>query len=72
MLKQKKINHFVVPKFVVAPVKGFRLVREMQECTTVLFQWKKTKKKYQKYKENMLLKTYFCYLSYSTWARKAR
>ena len=56
--------------FIIAPVKGFRLVRKTQECTTVLFHKKKTKKKYQKSKENMLLKTYFCYLSYSTWARR--
>ena len=66
MPKQEKINHFIIPKFVLAPMKDFRLVREMQECTTVLFHRKKTKKKYRKSNENMLLKTYFCYLSYST------
>ena len=37
-------------------------MQEVQECTTVLFHRKKTKKKYQKSKENMLLKTYFCYI----------
>ena len=30
---KKKSNHFIVQKFVVAPFKGFRLVREMLECT---------------------------------------
>ena len=70
MLKQKRINHFIVPKFVIVPVKGFHLVREMQECTTVLFDRKKTKKKYQKSKEDMLFKIYFCYLSYSKCARR--
>ena len=48
MFKQKIIHHFFVPKFVIAPVKGFGLVREMQEFTTVLFQRKKTKKNNQK------------------------
>ena len=38
----------------------------MQEFTT--FHRKKTKKMYQKSKENTLLKTYFCYLNYGTWA----
>ena len=31
----------------------------MQECATILFHRKKTKKKYQKSKENMLLKLIF-------------
>ena len=58
-LKQKKINHFIVPKFVIVPVKGFQLLREMQECRTALFHRKKTKKKYQKSKEDMLFKFIF-------------
>ena len=65
-----KIKPFYFRKFVIAPVKGFRLVEEMQECSTefskqifldtslvvvhfsytVLFQKKKTKKKYQRCK----------------------
>ena len=60
MLKQKS-NHFIV-QFVIAPVKCFRLVKEMQECTTALLHRKKTKKQPHKCKEDMLLKTYFCYL----------
>ena len=38
---QTKIKPFYCKKFVIAPVKGFRLVRAMQECTTVLFHRKK-------------------------------
>ena len=30
---QTKIAPFYCTKFVIVPVKGFRLVREMQECT---------------------------------------
>ena len=59
---QTKMKPFYCTKFVIAPVKDFRLVRETQECTTVLFHRKKTKKKYQNSKENMLLKTCFRYL----------
>ena len=60
MLKQKNQPfYFIVPKFVIASVKSFRLVREMEESTAVLFHRKKTKKKYQKSKENMLLKLIF-------------
>ena len=34
---------FCCTEFVIAPVKGFRLVREMQQGTTFLFHRKKTK-----------------------------
>ena len=40
---QIKIRPFYCTKFFIAPVKDFRLVREMQECTTVFFHRKKTK-----------------------------
>ena len=55
---QTKVKPFYCTKFVMAPVKGFQLVRETQECTTVLFH----KEQSQKSKKNKLLKTYFCYL----------
>ena len=57
---QTKIKPFYCTKFVIAPVKGFYLVREMQERTTVSFiSQEKDKEHSQKYKENMFLKTYF-------------
>ena len=59
---QTKIKPFYCTKSVIAPVKGFRLVRAMQECITVLFDIKTKKEQSQKCKENILLKTYFCYL----------
>ena len=45
MLKQK------------SPIKGFWVVREMQECATVFISQEKDKEQSQKWKENMLLKT---------------
>ena len=33
---QTKMKSFLCVKFVIAPVKGFWLVREMQECTAVI------------------------------------
>ena len=38
---QTKIKPFYCTKFVIALVKGFRLVREVQGCATVLFHRKK-------------------------------
>ena len=70
---QIKIKPFYCTKFVIALVKGFLLLRDMPKCTAEFskkflvvdfsnisfFHSKKTKKKYQKSKENMPLKTYF-------------
>ena len=38
---QTKIKPFYFTKSVIAPVKGFRLVRAITECITVLFHSKK-------------------------------
>ena len=44
---QTKIKPFYCTKFVIAPAKGSHLVREMQECTAVLFHRKKTKRNHK-------------------------
>ena len=59
MLKQKP---FHCAKFVIAPIKGFWLVREMQECTKVFISQEKRQKKLQKCKEKMLFKLILTYL----------
>ena len=66
---QTNVKPFYCTKCVIAPVKGFWFVREMQECTTVLFHRKKTKN------NHMLLKTcywklIFVICSCSTWTCK--
>ena len=68
MLKQKKPFHCT--KFVIAPVKGFWLVREMQECTTVLFHRKMTKNNHKNERKICYWKLVFVICSYSTWARR--
>ena len=40
---QAKFKSFYCTEFVIASVKGFRLLREMQECTTFLFHTRKDK-----------------------------
>ena len=59
MLKQKKINHFIVPMFIIAPVKGFRLVRKTQECTTVYFTRKRQRKSTKNLKKTCYWKLIF-------------
>ena len=61
MLKTK-IKPYHCTKFAIAPIKGFWFVREMQECTTVFISQEKDKEQSQKFKKNMLLKTYLCHL----------
>ena len=60
MLKQKS-NHFIV-QFVKAPVKGFRLIREMQECTTVLFHRKKTKNNHKNVRKTCYWKPFLLFV----------
>ena len=57
-LIRSAIVPFYCTKFVIAPVKGFRLARAMQECRVVFFHRKK-KEQSQKCKQNKLLKNLF-------------
>ena len=59
-------------KFVKPPVKRFRLKRQLQECTTVLFQRQKAKNNHKNVRKIRYWKLIFLICSYSTWVRKAR
>ena len=79
---QTKIKPFYCSKFVIARVKGLRLVRDILDYTTefsknifletflLLFHKKKTKQKHQKSKETCHWKLFFDIWSYSTWTRR--
>ena len=79
---QTKIKPFYCSKFVIARVKGLRLVRDILDYTTefsknifletflLLFHKKKTKQKHQKSKETCHWKLFFDIWSYSTWTSR--
>ena len=61
---QTKIKPFHCTKFV------FRLVKEMQECTAVLFHRKKIKNNHKNVRKTCYWKLIFVICSYSTWRHK--
>ena len=67
---QTKIKRFPCTKFVIAPIKGFWLITEMQECTTVFISQEKDKGQSQKCKKTCQWKLIFVICSYGTWARR--
>ena len=56
---QTKIKPFYCTKSVIAPVKGFRMVRAMQKCITVLFQMKKKERTITKMQGKHIIENLF-------------